>query len=134
MNFAAYQLGRDKAYKVDNIVSDLSAKHANEVVEGCDSLVDRLRSEGELGAKASKRQKKICGLRRAVFFWVLGIVILVIILAAVLGGVLGSVLGNNNNCEGSMGWLVRLELYSNGSPPDNSFTWRASEHSIISPK
>ena len=49
-------------------------------------------ADKEVGGPSS--QKRICGIRRKLFFWILAIVILVIVIAAVLGGVLGSVLGN----------------------------------------
>jgi signal recognition particle subunit SRP68 len=54
---SAYQLGREKAYEVDAIVAELSAKHKNQVVDGCNELVQKLKTEGELGAKAAHRQK-----------------------------------------------------------------------------
>lgn len=51
----------------------------------------------EKHGEQEKKQKRVCGLRRAVFFWMLGLVILLIIIAAVLGGVLGSVLHGSSS-------------------------------------
>ena len=45
---------------------------------------------------APSDQRTICGLRRAVFFWILTAVIIVIVIAVVLGGVLGTVLNNSS--------------------------------------
>ena len=42
-------------------------------------------------------QRRVCGMRRKVFFWILALAIAIIVLAAVLGGVLGSVLGGSDS-------------------------------------
>ena len=45
----------------------------------------------------SRRRVKMCGLRPKVFFWILGVVIVLLVLAAVLGGVLGSMYGKSGS-------------------------------------
>ncbi len=45
------------------------------------------------------KEKRVCGLRRKVFFWILAIVVPLIVVAAVLGGVLGTVLSGSKSKE-----------------------------------
>ncbi|KAK7059235.1 signal recognition particle subunit srp68 [Paramarasmius palmivorus] len=49
IRYCAHELGRSKAYDVDAIVNELSAKHKNEFVEGCESIVQRFRQEISVG-------------------------------------------------------------------------------------
>jgi signal recognition particle subunit SRP68 len=53
----AHELGRSKAYDVDNIVAELAAKHRNEIVEGCDALLKKLEQEGQAAGNAETRKR-----------------------------------------------------------------------------
>ncbi|KII94055.1 hypothetical protein PLICRDRAFT_695108 [Plicaturopsis crispa FD-325 SS-3] len=57
IRYCAHELGRSKAYDVDGIVSELAPKHRNDIVEGCDSLVQRLKEEEAHAGKAEKKKK-----------------------------------------------------------------------------
>ena len=48
-----------------------------------------------------KQEKRVCGLRRAVFLWVLAAIILLVVIAAVLGGALGTVLNDSGSDSSS---------------------------------
>jgi signal recognition particle subunit SRP68 len=45
IRYCAHELGRTKAYDVDGIVAELAKKHKNTLVEGCDALVAKFKSE-----------------------------------------------------------------------------------------
>ncbi|KAK0446456.1 uncharacterized protein EV420DRAFT_1570666 [Desarmillaria tabescens] len=47
VRYCAHELGREKSYDVDGIVSELSSRHKNALVEGCDSLLSRFKAEEE---------------------------------------------------------------------------------------
>ncbi|KAK0198080.1 hypothetical protein F5146DRAFT_1131089 [Armillaria mellea] len=47
IRYCAHELGREKSYDVDGIVSELSLKHRNALVEGCDSLLSKFKAEEE---------------------------------------------------------------------------------------
>lgn len=53
----AHELGRSKAYDVDGIVKELALKHRNEIVDGCDTLIVKLKTEGEASGKSEVRKK-----------------------------------------------------------------------------
>lgn len=57
IRYCAHELGRSKAYDVDGIVKELGSKHRNEIVEGCDALIAKLKKEGEASGKAEVRKK-----------------------------------------------------------------------------
>lgn len=57
IRYCAHQLGHQKAYDVDGIVQELSEKHRNELVEGFDSILAKLKQEGESGSKEASRKK-----------------------------------------------------------------------------
>ena len=57
IRYCAHELGRSKAYDVDGIVREFSAKHRNEIVEGCDTLVAKLKQERETLGKGEVRKK-----------------------------------------------------------------------------
>ncbi|KAJ3514928.1 hypothetical protein NLJ89_g2082 [Agrocybe chaxingu] len=45
IRYCAHELGRVKAYDINGIVSELSPKYRNQIVESCDSLVTKLQAE-----------------------------------------------------------------------------------------
>ncbi|KAJ8091328.1 signal recognition particle subunit srp68 [Marasmius tenuissimus] len=45
IRYSAHELGRSKAYDVDGIVNEISGKHRNEFVEGCDAILAKFKSE-----------------------------------------------------------------------------------------
>ncbi len=47
IRYCAHELGREKSYDIDGIVSELSSKHKNALVEGCVSLLSRFKAEEE---------------------------------------------------------------------------------------
>jgi signal recognition particle subunit SRP68 len=57
IRYCAHELGRSKAYDIDGIVKELASKHKNQIVEGCDALVDQLKKEGENSGKKEVRKK-----------------------------------------------------------------------------
>lgn len=57
IRYCAHELGRSKAYDVDGIVKELASKYRNQIVEGCDTLVARLKKEGEASGKAEVKKK-----------------------------------------------------------------------------
>ncbi|KAJ7773075.1 hypothetical protein B0H16DRAFT_1363121 [Mycena metata] len=59
IRYCAHELGRAKAYDVDGIVAELAGKHRNEMVEGCDAIIEKLKAEieGEKGGAGSSRKK-----------------------------------------------------------------------------
>lgn len=57
IRYCAHELGRAKAYDIDGIVSELASKHRNEIVEGCDALVEKMKKEGEIVGKGELRKK-----------------------------------------------------------------------------
>ena len=57
IRYCAHELGRSKAYDIDGIIKELASKHKNQIVEGCDALVDQLKKEGENSSKKEVRKK-----------------------------------------------------------------------------
>ena len=57
IRYCAHELGRAKAYDVDGIVAEFSSQHKNQIVEGYDGLVAKLKSEGEVVAKDQAKKK-----------------------------------------------------------------------------
>ncbi|KAK0465651.1 hypothetical protein IW261DRAFT_1523509 [Armillaria novae-zelandiae] len=57
IRYCAHELGREKSYDVDGIVSELSSKHRNTLVEGCDSLLGRFKAEEEALNHVEGKQK-----------------------------------------------------------------------------
>ncbi|KAI0063148.1 hypothetical protein BV25DRAFT_450798 [Artomyces pyxidatus] len=57
IRYCAHELRNEKAYDVDNIVSEIASQHRNELVEGYDELVQKLRGEGEVAAKDQAKKK-----------------------------------------------------------------------------
>ncbi|CAA7264674.1 unnamed protein product [Cyclocybe aegerita] len=45
IRYCAHELGRAKAYDINGVVSELSPKYRNQIVENCDSLVTKLQAE-----------------------------------------------------------------------------------------
>ncbi|KAF9455522.1 hypothetical protein BDZ94DRAFT_1327528 [Collybia nuda] len=58
IRYCAHELGRAKAYDVDGIVAELAAENRNEIVEGCDVLLEKLKTEGK-AAEAGEIRKKL---------------------------------------------------------------------------
>ncbi|KAJ7022612.1 hypothetical protein C8F04DRAFT_1048859 [Mycena alexandri] len=59
IRYCAHELGRAKAYDVDGIVAELAGKHRNEMVEGCDAIIEKLKAEAEgekRGAGGSRKK------------------------------------------------------------------------------
>ncbi|KAL0576382.1 signal recognition particle subunit srp68 [Marasmius crinis-equi] len=56
IRYCAHELGRAKAYDVDGIVKEISGKHRNEFVEGCDSIIAKFKGEITSG-KGENSQK-----------------------------------------------------------------------------
>ncbi|KAJ7171773.1 hypothetical protein C8R43DRAFT_1085070 [Mycena crocata] len=57
IRYCAHELGRTKAYDIDGIVVEVAGKHRNDVVEGCDGIIEKLKSEGETAGKGANRKK-----------------------------------------------------------------------------
>lgn len=57
IRYCAHQLGHQKAYDVDGIVKEISEKHRNELVEGCDDILAKLKQESESGSTEVSRKK-----------------------------------------------------------------------------
>lgn len=57
IRYCAHELGRAKAYDVDGIVAEFAAAHRNEIVEGCDGLLVKLKSEGKAAETGEIRKK-----------------------------------------------------------------------------
>ncbi|KAH7926186.1 hypothetical protein BV22DRAFT_373123 [Leucogyrophana mollusca] len=57
IRYCAHELGRAKAYDVDAIVAELSSKYRNDIVEGCEALLEKFRKEGEASGKGESRKK-----------------------------------------------------------------------------
>ena len=57
IRYCAHELGRSKAYDVDNIVKELASEHRNEIVDGYDTLIVKLKTEGEASGKSEVRKK-----------------------------------------------------------------------------
>lgn len=55
IRYCAHELGRAKAYEIDSIVKDVAAKHKNEIVEGYDSLIQKLAKESSGGVDSGKK-------------------------------------------------------------------------------
>lgn len=58
IRYSAHELGRAKAYDVDGIVNQLSAKHKNEIVVGYDGLMSKLAQGGAGGAEVERKKLK----------------------------------------------------------------------------
>ncbi len=56
IRYYAHELGRAKAYDIDSIVKEVSAKHKNEIVEGYDSLIQKLAKETSGGADSERKR------------------------------------------------------------------------------
>ncbi|KAJ7293907.1 hypothetical protein C8J57DRAFT_1270333 [Mycena rebaudengoi] len=57
IRYCAHELGRAKAYDIDGIVAELAGKHRNNIVEGCDSVIKKLKVEGDTAGKGATRKK-----------------------------------------------------------------------------
>lgn len=57
IRYSAHELGRAKAYEVDSIVVELTIKHRKELVEGCDDIIKKFKSENEVTARAGAKRK-----------------------------------------------------------------------------
>jgi len=57
IRYCAHELGHAKAYDVEGIVTDVSKQHRNQIVEGFDALLERLRTEGQSAAKDQAKRK-----------------------------------------------------------------------------
>jgi signal recognition particle subunit SRP68 len=53
----AHELGRAKAYEISSIVASIAPIHKAEIVDGFDTLVEKLRLEAEAETKAASRRK-----------------------------------------------------------------------------
>ena len=58
-------------------------------------------SDAEKHPPNQQEKRRVCGMKRAVFIWVLVLVALVVVIAAVLGGVLGTVLKGSSSKSNS---------------------------------
>lgn len=58
IRYCAHELGHAKAYDVDNIVREQSARHRAQIVDGYDALVQKLRDQVGAGSKGSERKLK----------------------------------------------------------------------------
>ncbi|KAI0307536.1 hypothetical protein B0F90DRAFT_1914477 [Multifurca ochricompacta] len=56
IRYCAHELGQAKAYDVDNIVREQSAKHRSQIVDGYDTLVQKLRNEAGVESKDNQRK------------------------------------------------------------------------------
>jgi signal recognition particle subunit SRP68 len=57
IRYCAHELGRAKSYDIDGIVAEFSRRR-NDVVEGCDALVEKLRSDVK-GSQNGEVKKKL---------------------------------------------------------------------------
>ncbi|KAJ6569541.1 hypothetical protein B0H19DRAFT_1066254 [Mycena capillaripes] len=57
IRYCAHELGRTKAYDIDGIVAEIAGKHKNHIVEGCDAIIKKLKSEGNAVGKEASRKK-----------------------------------------------------------------------------
>jgi signal recognition particle subunit SRP68 len=57
IRYCAHELGRTKAYDIDGIVAEIAGKHRNDIVDGCDGVIKKLRSEGDTARKGASRKK-----------------------------------------------------------------------------
>ncbi|KAF7340175.1 Signal recognition particle subunit SRP68 [Mycena venus] len=57
IRYCAHELGRTKAYDIDGIVGEVAGKNRNHIVEGCDTIIKKLKSEGDAAGKAAGRKK-----------------------------------------------------------------------------
>jgi signal recognition particle subunit SRP68 len=57
IRYCAHELGRAKAYDIDGIVAEFAGQHRNEIVEGCDVLLGKLKSEGRAAGTGETRKK-----------------------------------------------------------------------------
>ncbi|KAJ7771957.1 hypothetical protein DFH07DRAFT_953249 [Mycena maculata] len=57
IRYCAHELGRTKAYDIDGIVAGVAGKHRNNIVEGCDNIIKKLKSEGDVAGKGASRKK-----------------------------------------------------------------------------
>jgi signal recognition particle subunit SRP68 len=57
IRYCAHQLGHKKSYDIDVIVKEISEKHRNSLVEGCDNILVRLKQESNTGSKEASRKK-----------------------------------------------------------------------------
>ncbi|KAF8640828.1 hypothetical protein AX17_000477 [Amanita inopinata Kibby_2008] len=53
----AHELGRQKAYDVNGIIADVTPAHKEQLVEGHDALVEKLRIESKVDAHAASRKQ-----------------------------------------------------------------------------
>ncbi|KAF8171710.1 hypothetical protein K438DRAFT_1612561 [Mycena galopus ATCC 62051] len=44
-------------YYIDGIVAEIAGKHKNQIVEGCDAIITKLKSEGDVAGKGASRKK-----------------------------------------------------------------------------
>ncbi|KAJ7674431.1 hypothetical protein B0H17DRAFT_1170667 [Mycena rosella] len=57
IRYCAHELGRTKAYDIDGIVAEIAGKHRNDIVDGCDAIIKKLKSEGDTAGKGANRKK-----------------------------------------------------------------------------
>lgn len=57
IRYCAHELGRAKSYDIDGIVMEFAARHRNDVVEGCDALIEKLKSESQSGQVKKKLEE-----------------------------------------------------------------------------
>ncbi|KAJ7451137.1 hypothetical protein FB451DRAFT_1284815 [Mycena latifolia] len=57
IRYCAHELGRTKAYDIDGIVAEIAGKHRNDIVEGCDAIIKKLKLEGDTAGKGASRKK-----------------------------------------------------------------------------
>ncbi|KAJ7151623.1 hypothetical protein C8R46DRAFT_1229155 [Mycena filopes] len=62
IRYCAHELGRAKAYDIDGIVAELAGKHRNEMVEGCDAILKKLKAEAEGAGAGSSSRKRLAEL------------------------------------------------------------------------
>lgn len=53
IRYCAHELGHEKAYDINSIVSELSPKYRNQIVENCDALVSSLQQDQVANSKNS---------------------------------------------------------------------------------
>lgn len=57
IRYCAHELGRAKAYDIDGIVAEFASKHRNDLVEGCDDILQKFKKEEEVSGKGEARKK-----------------------------------------------------------------------------
>ncbi|KAI6028980.1 hypothetical protein EDC04DRAFT_2715735 [Pisolithus marmoratus] len=57
IRYCAHELGREKAYDVDAIVAELAEQHRNDIIEGCESLLQKLKQESAGSGHGEARKK-----------------------------------------------------------------------------